>query len=60
MIKERSAEQVWNDCLEIIKDNLSGQNFKTWFEPIKAIKIQHKKVLEIKNSKEYIWEQLLK
>ena len=39
MIKERSAEQVWKDCLAIIKDNISSQNFKTWFEPIRAVKL---------------------
>lgn len=55
MTKERSAEQVWNDCLEIIKDNLSGQNFKTWFEPIKAIKI-HQHILTIQVPSQFFYE----
>ena len=41
MMKEKTAEQVWSGCLEIVKDNVSPQNFKTWFEPIKPIKINN-------------------
>ena len=38
-MKEKTAEQVWNNCLEVVKDNVSPQNFKTWFEPIKPVKL---------------------
>jgi chromosomal replication initiator protein len=41
MTREKTAEQVWNSCLEIVKDNVSPQNFKTWFDPIKPIKLNH-------------------
>ena len=34
---ELSAEAVWQDCLQIIRDNISRQSFKTWFEPLKAV-----------------------
>ncbi|MBX3163870.1 MAG: chromosomal replication initiator protein DnaA [Bacteroidetes bacterium] len=40
-MKEKTAEQVWSGCLEIIKDNVSPQNFKTWFDPIKPVKINN-------------------
>jgi len=30
------ATQQWNKCLEIIKDNISAEQFATWFEPIVA------------------------
>ncbi len=30
---ELSAEAVWQECLQIIRDNISRQSFKTWFEP---------------------------
>ncbi len=30
-------EQVWNNCLSVIKDNLGHQSYKTWFEPIKPL-----------------------
>lgn len=32
------AESYWSKCLDIIRDNVSKQVFKTWFEPIKALK----------------------
>ncbi len=31
------AKAYWTDCLEIIRDNVSTQVYKTWFEPIKAL-----------------------
>ncbi|NBB74642.1 MAG: chromosomal replication initiator protein DnaA [Bacteroidetes bacterium] len=34
---DRSPESVWNECLDIIRDNISRQSYKTWFEPLKAI-----------------------
>lgn len=35
----KSAQLVWNNCLSFIKDNIEEQAFKTWFEPIKAVKL---------------------
>ena len=35
----KSAESVWNNCLDFIKDNIQEQAFKTWFMPIKAIEL---------------------
>ena len=35
----RTAQSVWNSCLEFIKDNIQPQAFKTWFEPIVAVKL---------------------
>ena len=57
MMKEKTAEQVWNGCLEIVKDNVSQQNFKTWFEPIKAIKIINS-VLTIQVPSQFFYEWL--
>ena len=34
-----TAESVWTDCLSFIKDNIKPQAYKTWFEPIKPVKI---------------------
>ncbi|SKB94707.1 chromosomal replication initiator protein DnaA [Daejeonella lutea] len=36
---EKTCTQVWNNCLQIIKDNIPAQSFKTWFEPIKALRL---------------------
>jgi len=33
---DQSAERAWNECLEIVRDNISRQSFKTWFEPLEA------------------------
>ena len=35
----KTAVSVWNECLSFIKDNIKPQAYKTWFEPIKPIKI---------------------
>ena len=34
-----TAESVWRNCLSFIKDNIQPQAFKTWFEPISAVKL---------------------
>lgn len=34
-----SAESAWDKCLDIIKDNISYQKYKSWFEPIKPVKL---------------------
>ncbi len=35
-----TAESAWNECLEIIQDNISYQKYKSWFEPIKPVKLK--------------------
>ncbi|GMQ82192.1 MAG: chromosomal replication initiator protein DnaA [Rhodothermia bacterium] len=37
---ERTPEQVWEECLELIRDNISRQSFRTWFAPLKAISLE--------------------
>jgi len=37
---EKTSTSVWNSCLEIIKDNIPAQSFKTWFEPISALRLE--------------------
>jgi chromosomal replication initiator protein len=34
-----TAQSVWNNCLSFIKDNIQPQAYKTWFEPITAVKL---------------------
>lgn len=38
-LKTLSAEKAWDDCLEIVQDNISYQKYKSWFEPIKPVKL---------------------
>ncbi len=40
-VKFKLAVNYWNKCLEFIRDNVSKQVFKTWFEPVKAIKLEN-------------------
>jgi chromosomal replication initiator protein len=35
-----TAQTVWNNCLAFIKDNIQPQAYKTWFEPIAAVKLE--------------------
>lgn len=37
---EKTPQQVWEECLEVIRDNISRQSFKTWFAPLKAISLE--------------------
>lgn len=50
-------EEVWNSCLGVIKDNVSIQSYKTWFEPIKAIKLKDS-VLTIQVPSQFFYEWL--
>jgi len=34
-----TATVVWENCLTYIKDNISPQSYRTWFEPTKAVKL---------------------
>ena len=36
---DRSPEAVWNACLDVIRDNISRQSFRTWFEPLRAVSL---------------------
>lgn len=39
MSLEQSPSAVWDRCLDIIRDNISRQSFKTWFEPLRAVRL---------------------
>ena len=36
---DKTPEQVWKECLDIIEDNVSRQSFRTWFSPLKALRL---------------------
>jgi chromosomal replication initiator protein len=58
-MQEKSYQDVWNNCLTIIRDNVTAQNFKTWFKPIKAIAIEDK-TLTIQVPSQFCFEWLEK
>jgi chromosomal replication initiation ATPase DnaA len=37
---ENNAVEVWEKCLKIVKDNIHFQSYKTWFTPIKPLKLE--------------------
>lgn len=53
----KDHNQVWNNCLDVIKDNISHQAYKTWFEPIKPVKLE-KNVLTIQVPSQFFYEWL--
>lgn len=54
---EMTCETVWHNCLKLIKDNVNPQSFKTWFDPIKPIKLENK-VLTIQVPSQFFYEWL--
>lgn len=54
---DRTAETVWKSCLDYIQDNINSQAFKTWFLPIKPLKMQGK-VLTIQVPSKFFYEWL--
>ena len=53
----RNASSVWNDCLSFIKDNIQPQAYKTWFLPIKPVKLLEN-VLSIEVPSKFFYEWL--
>ncbi|MAO02470.1 MAG: chromosomal replication initiator protein DnaA [Flavobacteriales bacterium] len=52
---EKNCEEIWNNCLSIIRDNVTIQNFKTWFKPIKAVKLENM-VLTVQVPSQFFYE----
>ena len=53
----KNHEEIWNRCLAIIKDNVNLQSYKTWFEPIKPLRIKDD-VLTIQVPSQFFYEWL--
>ena len=53
----KTAETVWRNCLSFIKDNIQPQAYKTWFEPISAIKLSDQS-LSIQVPSKFFYEWL--
>lgn len=52
-----TANSVWNNCLVFINDNIQPQAFKTWFEPIKPVKLSDN-ALSIQVPSKFFYEWL--
>ncbi len=53
----KTFDKVWNECLDVIKDIVQWQHFKTWFEPIKPVEIKGN-VLVIQVPSQFFYEYL--
>lgn len=55
MIKDHIL--VWNNCLNLIRKSIDAQPYKTWFEPIKPVKLSGE-VLTIQVPNKFFYEWL--
>jgi chromosomal replication initiator protein len=53
----KNHHQIWSDCLTVIKDNVQPISYRTWFEPIKPLKIDNE-VLTIQVPSPFFYEYL--
>jgi chromosomal replication initiator protein len=53
----KNFEEVWNNCLRIIKDNVPSISFRTWFEPIVPLKLENN-ILTIQVPSPFFYEYL--
>jgi chromosomal replication initiator protein len=53
----KTLEKVWTNCLSVVKDNVPLQAYKTWFEPIKPVKLKGS-VLTIQVPSQFFYEWL--
>ncbi|CAI8249770.1 MAG: Chromosomal replication initiator protein DnaA [Flavobacteriaceae bacterium] len=53
----KTSAIVWNNCLSFIEDNITQQAYKTWFEPIKAVKLSDN-ALSIQVPSKFFYEWL--
>ena len=40
---EKDFEIVWNNCLSVIKDNVTEEMYKTWFMPLVPKRLEENK-----------------
>ncbi len=54
MVKDYAT--VWENCLRTIRKNVNSQSFKTWFEPIKPIRLELSALtIQVPNKFFYEW-----
>ncbi len=52
----KSANTVWNSCLELIKGKVGAQSFNTWFRPINPVSIeQDTLIIQVPSQFFYEW-----
>ncbi len=54
---KNSVEILWNNCLKVIRDNVSEEAFRTWFTPIRPLSYESN-VLTIQVPSQFFYEYL--
>lgn len=54
---ELSAKEIWNKCLDFVKDNIPAQSYKTWFVPIIPLNVD-KNILTIQVPSPFFYEYI--
>lgn len=54
---KKDCKVIWDNCLNVIRDNVPYQSYRTWFEPIVPIKIDDN-VLTIQVPSQFFYEWL--
>ena len=54
---DKTFNDAWDKCLKVLKDNVNDQSFRTWFEPIKPVKLANN-VLTIQVPSQFFYEWL--
>jgi len=54
MVKDHAT--VWDNCLQSIRRNVNTQSFKTWFEPIRPVRLENSALtIQVPNKFFYEW-----
>lgn len=54
MVKDCTT--VWDNCLQVIRRNVNGQSYKTWFEPIRPVRLENNALtIQVPNKFFYEW-----
>ncbi len=52
----KTYDTVWDNCLRTIRRNVNNQSFKTWFEPIRAVRLEQEALtIQVPNKFFYEW-----
>lgn len=52
----RDHATVWGNCLQTIRKNVNHQSFRTWFEPIKPVRLENNALtIQVPNKFFYEW-----
>src|SRR5687767_15895672 len=57
MLMVKDAKTVWSNCLQVIRENIGEQSYKTWFEPIVPTSLNNN-VLTIQVPTQFFYEWL--